>query len=115
MISQRHYIIVLLITGLCLSLFSQEPIKVACVGNSITFGSGIPDQVNDSYPAQLQKLLGDGYKVLNCGNSGRTMLKHGDYPLWVEPEFKAAIEMVPDVVIILLGTNDSKPYNWIYI
>ncbi|RQW07990.1 hypothetical protein EH222_06255, partial [candidate division KSB1 bacterium] len=42
------------------------------------------------------------------------MLKRGDYPLWVEPEFKAAIDMAPDVVIILLGTNDSKPYNWIY-
>ncbi|MBN1481972.1 T9SS C-terminal target domain-containing protein [candidate division KSB1 bacterium] len=100
----------LIYTG-CTATSAQE-LKVACVGNSITFGAGIADQVNDSYPAQLQKLLGESYTVLNAGNSGRTMLKKGDYPLWVEPEFKAAIEMVPDVVVILLGTNDSKPQNW---
>ena len=93
-------------------LFSQE--KVACVGNSITFGSGISDRVNDSYPAHLQKLLGENYTVLNCGNSGRTMLKNGDFPLWVEPEFKAAIDLSPDIVVILLGTNDSKPQNWAF-
>lgn len=93
---------------------AQQPVKVACVGNSITYGAGISDQVNDSYPAQLGKLLGESYTVLNAGNSGRTMLKKGDYPLWVEPEFKAAITMVPDVVVILLGTNDSKPWNWVF-
>ena len=95
-----------------LSTTAQDTLRVACVGNSITFGSGISDRLNDGYPAQLQKLLGDGYEVGNFGNSGRTMLKNGDFPLWVEPEFKAAIEMIPDIVIILLGTNDSKPWNW---
>ena len=93
---------------------AQNPTKVACVGNSITYGAGISDRANDSYPAHLQKLLGQSYEVLNSGNSGRTLLKNGDYPLWVESEFKAAIEMVPDIVVILLGTNDSKPQNWIY-
>lgn len=91
-----------------------QPTKIACVGNSITEGAGIADQVNDAWPGQLQKLLGDEYTVLNAGHSGRTMLKKGDYPLWVEPAFKNAIEMVPDIVFILLGTNDTKPYNWIY-
>jgi lysophospholipase L1-like esterase len=94
-----------------MSAFAQ-PAKIACVGNSITEGSGIPDKVNDSWPAQLQKLLGDEYTVLNAGHSGRTMLKKGDFPLWVEPAFKNAVEMVPDIVFILLGTNDSKPWNW---
>ncbi len=99
---------------LLLSVFSfaQDKTKVACVGNSITYGSGISDRENDSYPAQLQKLLGNDYHVENFGNSGRTMLKNGDHPLWIEQEFKSAIEMVPDIVIILLGTNDSKPQNW---
>jgi len=49
-------------------------IKVACVGDSITFGSGIADRDNASYPAQLQKLLGDGFEVKNFGVSGRTMI-----------------------------------------
>ncbi len=93
---------------------SQQQLNVACVGNSITYGAGISTRPEDAYPQQLQKLLGDAYQVENFGNSGRTLLKNGDNPFWVEPEFKAAIDMQPDIVIILLGTNDSKPQNWVY-
>jgi len=35
------------------------PIKVACIGNSITYGSGIPDRPRDSYPSQLARMLGE--------------------------------------------------------
>ena len=84
-------------------------IKVACVGDSITQGSGIKDPAKDSYPAQLQKLLGDNFEVKNFGHSGRTLLYGGDAPYIKSPKFKQAQDFNPDVVIIKLGTNDSKP------
>ncbi len=87
-----------------------EPIKVACVGDSITQGVGAKS--GQSYPAQLQALLGEGYKVGNFGVSGRTLLKQGDFPYWKENKYKAALAMEPAIVIIMLGTNDTKPQNW---
>jgi lysophospholipase L1-like esterase len=67
-----------------------------------------------SYPAQLQTWLGPKYDVRNFGVSGATLLKKGDYPYWKQPEYKAVLEFNPDIVIIKLGTNDSKPQNWKY-
>lgn len=93
---------------------NKEPIVVACIGNSITYGSGIEERINNSYPAQLQQLLGDEYDVWNFGYSGRTLLKKGDYPYWDEVYLKAAKKLNPDIVIIKLGTNDTKPQNWQY-
>ncbi len=102
-------ILVFLIISSC----SKEPITVACIGNSITYGSG-KDRVNTSYPGQLQQLLGEEYDVWNFGYSGRTLLKKGDFPYWDEIELKAAKAIQPDIVIIKLGTNDTKPQNWQY-
>ncbi|HTV46841.1 MAG TPA: GDSL-type esterase/lipase family protein [Phycisphaerae bacterium] len=86
-------------------------IKVACVGDSITFGI-IPDRLHKSWPAVLQSLLGPGYDVENFGHSGATMLKKGNLPYWTTKEFTKATAFNPDIVIIMLGTNDSKTYNW---
>ena len=87
-------------------------IKVACVGDSITFGAGIKDRNINSYPAQLNKLLGEGWDVQNFGISARTLLKKGDAPYNNTAQYKAALAFNPDVVIIKLGTNDTKPQNW---
>jgi len=87
-------------------------IKVACVGDSITFGSRVKDREQNSYPAQLGKMLGDTYEVKNFGKSGATMLDNGNKPYLKTPEFKASLEFNPDIVIIKLGTNDSKEVNW---
>ena len=87
-------------------------IKVACVGDSITFGAGIQDRDNNSYPAQLGKLLGESWDVRNFGVNGHTLLKKGDHPYVNSGQYKAALAFQPDVVIIKLGTNDSKPQNW---
>ena len=101
---------------LLLALFSlmtaraAEPIKVACVGDSITQGAGAKS--GQSYPSQLQALLGEGYQVGNFGVSGRTLLKKGDFPYWKEKKYQAALAMEPAIVIIMLGTNDTKPQNW---
>ncbi len=92
----------------------KAPIKIACVGNSITYGSGIGERDKYSYPAQLQEMLGGQFEVRNFGVSGRTLLSRGDYPYRHEKEFLDAKRFLPDIVIIMLGTNDSKPQNWRY-
>ena len=89
-------------------------IRVACVGNSITDGHGIDVATQYGYPALLQKKLGDGYWVKNFGLSGRTMLNKGDMPYMKELAWRDALAFKPDIVIIKLGTNDSKPQNWKY-
>ncbi|OUX38405.1 MAG: hypothetical protein CBE26_01380 [Kiritimatiellaceae bacterium TMED266] len=102
------------VMGAICSVFSlqAQPIKVACVGDSITFGSGIEGRQNNAYPAQLEKRLGSGWEVANFGRSGATLLTRGDVPYVNTPEYKAALEYLPDVVVIKLGTNDTKPPNW---
>lgn len=89
---------------------APSPVKVACVGDSITAGSGLPE--GRSYPDQLQEMLGDTWKVANFGVSGRTLLKKGDFPYWKEKAYQDALKSEPDVVIIMLGTNDTKPQNF---
>ena len=89
-------------------------IKVACIGNSITDGHGIEMAPAYGYPAELQKILGQDYWVKNFGVSGRTMLNKGDLPYMNELAWKDAQAFRPDIVIIKLGTNDSKPQNWQY-
>lgn len=91
---------------------AQNPIKVACVGNSITEGPGRDHP--ESYPLQMQALLGKEFLVKNFGVSGRTLLKKGDFPYWDEPQFEEVLEFSPQILIIKLGTNDSKPQNWIH-
>ena len=92
----------------------QEAVRVACIGNSITDGHGIDMRTKYGYPAQLQTMLGDGYWVKNFGVSARTMLNKGDFPYMNELAWRDALAFKPDVVIIKLGTNDSKPENWQY-
>lgn len=110
-------ILILFFLSLTFVSFAQEtksivPVKVACIGNSITFGSTIKDRVNDSYPSVLGRLLGETYEVKNFGLSGRTMLRKGTRPYRNEQAFQEALVYNPDIVIIKLGTNDSKPVNW---
>jgi len=103
-----------MLTGLTFSASHADgkTIKVACVGDSITFGATIKDRNNDSYPAQLQRLLGNDYQVKNFGVSGTTMLSKGNAPWTKTGAAKNADKFQPDVVVIKLGTNDSKAKNW---
>jgi lysophospholipase L1-like esterase len=89
------------------------PFNVACIGDSITAGVGSSNPSND-YPSQLQDLLGDDYIVTNYGVSSTTMLKNGDFPYWNTSAYTSSLAASPDIVIIMLGTNDSKPQNWTY-
>ena len=89
-----------------------EAIKVACVGNSVTFGYGHKNPAATSYPTKLQQMLGDDYEVRNFGYSGATLLSKGHRPYINLPEYKAALDFCPDIVIIHLGLNDTDPRNW---
>ena len=88
----------------------KEPITVACVGDSITAGVGASK--GNSYPAQLGRMLGEKWVVHNFGVSGATLLNHGDKPYQKQAAFKKALAFQPNVVVIKLGTNDTKPQNW---
>ena len=106
----RTYFSFLFLLLFSLSAYAQSPIKIACVGNSITQGPGRDNP--DSYPLQMQALLGEAYLVKNFGVSGRTLLRKGDFPYWNEPQFQEVKDFAPDILVIMLGTNDSKPQNW---
>lgn len=86
--------------------------RIACVGDSITAGSGLASPQIESWPARLGELLGPDYEVRNCGVSGSTLLKNGNKPYWKVSAFAAATKFQPDIVIIALGGNDSKSVNW---
>ena len=91
-----------------------DAIRVACIGNSITDGHGIEMATQYGYPALLQKALGSDYWVKNFGVSSRTLLNKGDFPYMKEMAWRDALAFNPDIVVIKLGTNDSKPQNWQY-
>ncbi len=101
-----------LLLALPLMAMAQEKIKVACVGNSVTYGYGHKNPAETSYPTQLQQLLGDDYEVRNFGHSGATLLNKGHRPYTTLPEYKAALEFAPDIIVIHLGLNDTDPRNW---
>ena len=88
------------------------PTKIACVGDSITYGAGIKGRDSLAYPQQLQQMLGKKYEVKNYGVSGATLLKKGNKPYWKQSEYQATLNYNPKIIVLLLGTNDSKPINW---
>ena len=104
--------LVMLLLVLPLLAVAQEKIKVACIGNSVTYGYGHKEPSRTSYPTQLQQMLGDKYEVRNFGHSGATLLSKGHRPYINLPEYKAALEFAPDIAVIHLGLNDTDPRNW---
>lgn len=91
---------------------AAQPVRVACVGNSITYGTGIADREHFSYPVQLQQMLGNEYVVGNFGKPGATLLYKGHRPYVEQPEFKEALRFKGDIAVIHLGINDTDPRNW---
>ncbi len=87
--------------------------RIACVGDSLTYGSGVlkTREIN-SYPSKLQQKLGTTYYVMNYGLRNATASADGDLPYLSSDEYAQSLESNPDVVILMLGTNDSKIDNW---
>lgn len=92
----------------------EQALRVACIGNSITDGMGIDMSEVYGYPSVLQRLLGKNYNVKNFGVSARTLMNKGDLPYMKEQAWADAQAFLPNIVVIKLGTNDSKDYNWIH-
>ena len=92
--------------------FAKDKIKVACIGNSITYGTGLADRDTEAYPVRLQEMLGDGYIVGNFGKPGATLLNKGHRPYTRQQEYVDALEFAGDIVVIHLGINDTDPRNW---
>jgi len=82
------------------SVLGDGLIRVACVGDSITEGSG--------YPETLQALLGDDFDVGNFGVSGSSVLSTSGMPYMNQSEFSEAQDFQPSIVVVMLGTNDAK-------
>lgn len=87
-------------------------VRVACVGDSITYGYGVEHWSKNNYPAVLQSLLGDGYCVNNYGFSGGTASDRGDSPYRRKRVYRDSLAFRPNIVVLMLGTNDAKPRNW---
>lgn len=98
-----------------LNVLSKGKIKVACIGDSVTegdLGGGRGVNPSTTYPAQLQDMLGEGYEIKNFGKCGAAISRNSYYPYWNVPELAASQEYQPDIVIIMIGTNDAWDGQW---
>ena len=120
----KHFASAALVLFAALAAHSSDAVKVACIGDSITYGLGLADRAKESYPAQLQKLLDEfepgKYEVRNFGNSGRGIYldsRRGSEKRGFRymPEHKAALAWKPDIVVCNLGINDCGEYIKEYI
>ena len=93
-------------------LATARPIRITCVGASDV--SSPTPYGTPNWPDYIAPLLGYEYAITNCGASGTTMIQAGNAPYWNTPQYTNGLNSSPDIVIIMLGSNDSKPYNWIY-
>ncbi len=89
----------------------SRAIRIACIGDSITFGSEIDAMGNhretDCYPARLPSLLGERYQVGNFGRPGARVRAQSKNPYLGSEQYRKALAFNPDVVIIALGINDA--------
>jgi lysophospholipase L1-like esterase len=113
---RRRVVVLALFAALGTSCRARdERVRVACVGDSITFSTGVEDRGRDSYPSALQRLLSNSYHVQNFGVNGATVGRESDQPYVRESAFQQAKDFQPNVVVILLGANDTKLQNWAHI
>jgi lysophospholipase L1-like esterase len=90
---------------------SADTVKVACVGDSITWGVGSAD-INVNYPILLEEKLGEGYVVANFGISATSMIEKAGNGYSTRVSYDFSLAMLPDIVIIMLGTNDANLGIW---
>ena len=87
-------------------------IRVACVGDSITYGCMVSNWTKNNYPTQLGNMLGGEYCVNNFGYSGRAAMFSADHPYVGDTLYRQSIQFNPNIVIIMLGSNDTRKTNW---
>ncbi len=86
--------------------------RVACVGDSITYGFLLRGQPRKSYPDLLAEKLGSDFAVGNFGATDRTALKSGNKPYTKEKIYEKSLAFDPQIVVLMLGTNDTKAGHW---
>lgn len=86
--------------------------RIACVGDSITWGFTIVNRRKYSYPALMQQRLGDEYEVRNFGYNDAAARFDADTPYVKKHVYQDSLEWNPDVVLLMLGSNDTKRRNW---
>ena len=91
----------------------EGQIKIACVGDSVTYGHGTSSWPNNTYPALLQNMLGESYHVNNYGVSSFAVQSSADRPYATLKHYQESLAYNGDIVVFMMGTNDSKPENWI--
>ncbi len=91
----------------------EGQIKIACVGDSITYGHGTTGWPANNYPTQLQNLLGEGYHVNNYGVSSFAVQVNADRSYRTLEHYQQSLAYNADVVVFMMGSNDSKPVNWV--
>lgn len=110
---KKSALLVYLFLSLCFTLQAQKKIlKIACIGNSVTYGYGLKDPNKSSYPSLLQEKLGADFEVGNFGHSGATLLRNGHNPYYKTKAFTDMIAFKADIAIIHLGLNDTDPRNY---
>ena len=87
-------------------------IRVACIGDSITWGFTLLNPWRQSYPALLQEKLGPGYEVRNFGYNDAAARFDADTPYVSKRAYRESLAWNPDIVLLMLGTNDTKSRNW---
>lgn len=91
---------------------NKPTVKVACVGDSITFGTNSRDPARDSYPRYLQELLGSAYSVEKYGAPSHSLIETDTPSFLLHSYFSESVSAKPDVVIVMLGTNDCRTQKW---
>lgn len=109
---RRFFFLFCLACFLLPGLLPARTVRVACIGDSVTYGMRLEDRARDAYPSQLGRMLGDAYEVGNFGWNGATLLRHGHRPYMEQEAFAAAMQWPADILVIHLGLNDTDPRNW---
>jgi len=82
--------------------------RIAAVGDSIT-NYGI---AGANYPEHLDEMLGDGYTVQNFGEANYAAQSFSDFPYETTSSYEESLAFDPEIVLFMLGTNDTKANNW---
>ena len=89
-----------------------DNLKLACLGDSITYGFGLINREN-SYPSLLTKALPASWEVRNFGVNG-SCVRSGQTDSYDKTGMLEKIsQWDPDIVLFMLGSNDSKPELWV--
>ncbi|MDY3030313.1 MAG: GDSL-type esterase/lipase family protein [Clostridia bacterium] len=91
---------------------TKETKKIAFVGDSITYGAGVANRDTDAFASIIKAQYGDKYEISNFGVSATSALKTAKQPYVDKDQYKASLEFEPDILFIMLGTNDIKYENW---